>query len=137
MERKLRICSTCRGEYRFCPRCNEDKDKPNWYFAFCSENCKDIYDVTSNYGWGNISEKEAKERLSKLDLSKIDNFGESYKNTITKINSYKEPTIKPTIIEVETNIEEIVETTDIVEVEVVEGKTSKKPRKAKKNVDIE
>lgn len=137
MERKLRICSTCRSEYRFCPRCNEDKDKPNWYFAFCSENCKDIYDVTSNYGWGNISAKEAKERISKLDLSKIENFGESYQNTIAKINSYEEMIAKPTILEVdaELNVKDITDATEVVEV-VVEN-TTKKPRKAKKNVEVE
>ena len=137
MERKLRICSTCRSEYRFCPRCNEDKDKPNWYFAFCSENCKDIYDVTSNYGWGNITPKEAKERMSKLDLSKIENFGESYQNTIAKINSYEEMIAKPTILEVDAglNVKDITDATEVVEV-VVEN-TTKKPRKAKKNVEVE
>ena len=135
MERKLRICSACRGKYRYCPRCNEDRDKPHWYFAFCSENCKDIYDVASNYDLGKITPKEAKERLSKLDLSKIENFGESYQSTIAKINSYKET--KPTIIEVDAglNVKDITDATDVVEV-VVEN-TTKKPRKAKKNVDIE
>lgn len=135
MERKLRMCSTCRSEYRFCPRCNEDKDKPNWYFAFCSENCKDIYDITSNYSWGNISEKEAKEKLSKLNLSKINNFGESYQNTIAKINSYEDIVEKPVVVEIREEINVEDKATDVAEI-VVE-KTTKKSKKAKTNVDIE
>lgn len=85
MERKLRRCSVCGNEYRFCNRCPEDKDKPNWYFAFCSENCKNIYDITSKFENGQISEFEAKEQLEKSDLSKLSDFGTSYKASVDRI----------------------------------------------------
>ena len=94
-KRGLRICCVCRGEHIFCPQCRpEDRNKPTWYFAYCSENCKDIYAVTSDYENGNISADEAKVQLDKLDLSQIANFGESYQKAIMKINENATPVEK-------------------------------------------
>ena len=83
----LRTCCVCHQEHMYCPVCNpEDRNKPTWYFAYCSENCKDIYAATSDYENGNISADDAKKQLDKLDLSQIANFGESYQKAIMKIN---------------------------------------------------
>ena len=83
----LRTCCVCHQEHMYCPVCNpEDRIKPTWYFAYCSENCKDIYAVTSNYEDEKITADEAKAQLDKLDLSHIANFGESYQKAIMKIN---------------------------------------------------
>lgn len=86
-KRGLRTCCVCRKDHLFCPQCRpEDRNKPTWYFAYCSENCKDIYAATSDYENGNISADDAKKQLDKLDLSQIANFGESYQKAIMKIN---------------------------------------------------
>ena len=143
MERKLRKCVVCGNAYKFCPRCNEDVDKPLWYFTFCSEQCKNIYDITSSYEDGRITANDAKDKLDKLELSKTDNFGASYKASITKINSVT--TIKKVIADevvetmVETKDEEIVETVEepIIVETVEEEKVIKKSKRAKKNVDVE
>lgn len=87
MSEKTRICAVCGNQYEYCPHCNRDKDKPTWMFCFHDQNCHDIYNITSKYEDGQISANEAKESLSKLDLSKKDNFGTSYKNAISKILS--------------------------------------------------
>lgn len=85
MERKLRYCAVCGIGYKFCPKCNEDKDKPLYHFTFCSENCKDIYSVISDYKDGETDKEKSKELLSKLDLSKFNDFRESYKRCIDDI----------------------------------------------------
>ena len=91
-KRGLRTCCVCRKEHLFCPQCRpEDRNKPTWYFAYCSENCKDIYAATSDYENGNISADDAKKQLDKLDLSQIANFGESYQKAIMKINENVTP----------------------------------------------
>lgn len=139
MEKKLRQCVVCGSQYAFCPRCNDDKNKPLWYFTFDSENCKNIYDVTSKYEDGRLSANEAKDILEKLNLTKIDNFSGSYKTSIAKIN-------EATAIKVADVVEDIAEKSiveDIIEEPVVdtdtiiEEKVIKKPRKAKRNVNVE
>ena len=90
----LRMCCVCHKEYPFC-LCNpEDRLKPTWHFAYCSENCKDIYNVTSAFEDGRMTDIEAKEKLEKLDLSEKDNFGESYQNSIASIMKAKAQVIK-------------------------------------------
>lgn len=81
-----KICAVCHSKYLYCPVCKKDEDKPIWMFVFCSENCHDIYKTTSAYGRKEMTTKEAKDKLDRLDLSKLDNFGESYKNIISEIN---------------------------------------------------
>lgn len=94
-KRGLRTCCVCRKEHLFCPQCRpEDRNKPTWYFAYCSENCKNIYAVTSDYEGKKISADEAKIQLDKLDLSHIANFGESYQKAIMKINENATPVEK-------------------------------------------
>ena len=138
MNNKMRTCSVCKTPYSYCPHCGEDKLKPTWYFSFCGENCKDIYDVTAKYENGQIDANGAKVKLDKLDLSKLDKFGASYKASIEKINS---ATIVVEVVEtiIETNDEEIVETVEEpIAVETVEEeKVIKKSKRAKKNVDVE
>lgn len=93
-KKQLRTCCVCHKEYSFC-LCNpEDRNKPTWYFAYCSENCKDIYTVTSDYEGKKISADDAKKQLDKLDLSQIANFGESYQKAIMKINENITPVEK-------------------------------------------
>lgn len=86
MERKLRRCCVCGNEYKYCSKCGEDANKPLWYFSFCSENCKKIYDVTSKFEGNNISAVKAKNILNNLNLSRIDFFGKSYKRAIENID---------------------------------------------------
>lgn len=85
MERKLRRCAVCGAEYRFCPKCNEDKDKPLYHYTFCSKNCRDIYSVISSFEDKEISAEETLEKLMELDLSRIDSFNDSYKDSLERI----------------------------------------------------
>lgn len=91
----LRMCCVCHKEFQFCPVCNpEDRLKPTWHFAYCSENCRDIYDVTSNFEDGRISDVDAKAKLDKLDLSNKNNFGESYQKSIASIMKARQQNVK-------------------------------------------
>lgn len=140
-----KICATCRCSYNFCPKCNKDKDKPLWYFTFCSQNCHDIYEITSSFENGNINADEAKLKLNNLNLSKLDNFGESYKKSINKIMgsaSIKNDVIVEDIIteeNVDDSIEEQVvneENNDITE-EVVEEKVFRKSKNKRARSNVE
>ena len=139
-----KICATCRSNYDFCPKCNKDKDKPLWYFTFCSQNCHDIYEITSSFENGKIDADEAKLKLDNLNLSKLDNFGESYKKSIDKIMSsvsIKESVITEDVVAEKTEInavEQVVEkeNNDMTE-EVVEEKVFRKSRNKRTKIDVE
>ena len=135
-----KICATCRSEYDFCPKCNKDKDKPLWYFTFCSQNCHDIYEITSSFENGKIDADEAKLKLNNLNLSKLDNFGESYKKSINKIMSsvsVKENVITEERIEIDLD-EQVVEkeNNDVTE-DVVEEKVFRKSKNKRTKFDVE
>lgn len=132
MNKKMRKCAVCRSEYTYCPRCNEDKDKPNWYFAFCSSNCKDIYETTSSFENNWISRDEARAELDKLDLSKADTFGTSYKSSIEKIYITNDVVIENVLTSKDVEESELV---NEIEPESEEETEIKKPKRAKKNVE--
>lgn len=129
----LRTCCVCHQEHMYCPVCNpEDRNKPTWYFAYCSENCKDICAVTSDYECGRISANEAREQLDKLDLSQIANFGESYQKAIVKINDNfvpVKPAVQDEVVISENEFSEKAETTS--------NKNYRKPRVKNEKTDGE
>lgn len=140
MGKKYRICSVCHFNYDFCNHCNKDKDKPLWYFTFCSQNCHDIYEITSSFENGKIDADEAKLKLDNLNLSKLDNFGESYKKSINKIMS--SVSVKENVVTEERNEidldDQVVEkeNNDATE-EVVEEKVFRKSRNKRTKIDVE
>lgn len=94
-KRDIRTCVLCKQNYSYCPVCNpEDRLKPTWYFCYCSDNCHDIDGIASAYEDGRITDIEAKAKLEKLDLSRKEYFGESYKNSIVSIMKAKPQVIK-------------------------------------------
>ena len=94
-KRDIRTCVLCKQNYSYCPVCNpEDRLKPTWYFCYCSDNCHDIDSIASAYEDGRITDTEAEEKLEKLDLSRKEYFGESYKNSIASIIKAKTQVIK-------------------------------------------
>ena len=96
MDAKMRTCVVCGKQYEYCNKCRKYENLPLWMFTFCSERCKSIYNITSNYEDKRISIDEAKEQLNKFDLSDKDSFGDSYKKAITSIINTKNQTKKST-----------------------------------------
>ena len=80
-----RICCICGRSYSYCPTCGEDAGKPTWYFIFDGQNCHDIYEVCTQYRDGEIDAKIAYEKISKLDISDLDNFPEVTQSEIKEI----------------------------------------------------
>ena len=80
-----RKCCICGRSYSYCPTCGEDAGKPTWYFIFDDLNCHDIYEVCTQYRDGEIDTKVAYEKISKLDISDLDNFPEVTQSQIKEI----------------------------------------------------
>ena len=136
MERNLRTCTVCRCGYKYCNHCDKDKDKPTWYFSFCSENCHDIYEVASRFESKQIDANTAKDKLDKLDLSRLDNFGFSYQKSIERINKEATPAPQPEAVIVAESVENEIKEEKTDET-TVEENVLKKPRTRKARKDVE
>ena len=95
MEKLNRTCIICGKRYSYCNNCQRDAGKPTWYFIFDGQNCHDMYEVCVAYRDNVITQKEAYEKMSVLDTSKLKDFAEVTQAQIKEILSYKEET-KPT-----------------------------------------
>lgn len=133
---KIRICVVCNSKYSFCPRCEKDMNKPLYHFTFCSEKCKDVYDITSKYTDKRIDKEDAKQRLSALEPIEVNKLADCYKNCIDEINTVDlAETVE--VLDVKTDelsvVEENVEVnTEVFEEPVVKEITVQPKRRTKK-----
>lgn len=85
MAKLNRACGICKTKYSYCPTCAADAHKPTWMAVFCSENCREIYNVLDDCRYRSLSKKEAYERLSVVDLSCTDKLPGYFKETLDEI----------------------------------------------------
>ena len=80
-------CLTCGTEYYFCPKCNSHKPSPAplWRVNYCDENCKTIFEIVSSYNCGSLTDEQANEKLSKCNLTNIDQMKDSIKSVVKSI----------------------------------------------------
>ena len=74
MAKKNRECHTCGEKYSYCPNCN--RNEPSWMAEFHDENCKNIFQICTQYNVGLLTKEQAKESLNACDLSNKENFTE-------------------------------------------------------------
>lgn len=107
--RKKRKCFICGKEYKYCPTCSEDADKPTWYFICCCETCHEINDILSQHTAGRITTGEAKEKLEKIDTTNIASTDDrnhikeilDFKTKVTKVSKAKKEINKTEIVNVD------------------------------------
>ncbi len=82
-----RYCTVCGDHYLYC-RCQEYENMEPWHDAYCSENCKNLYNITA--GWiNNWLDKEVEiTRLEKSDVSKIKKFPQWMQDVIKEMKDY-------------------------------------------------
>ena len=93
MVRNNKTCILCGNKYSYCSGCAEFDHLPRWMECYCSENCKDIFNILSSYNMNHKTKEEAKALLEKCDLTMTDTYSEFNKNCINSIMS--DETIKP------------------------------------------
>ena len=85
MKKFNKTCISCGKEYTFCTSCEEYDKLPRWRAIYCSENCKNLFHITSDYIEKTITDDEAKERLLECDLSYKDNLHHNIVDVINKL----------------------------------------------------
>ena len=83
MAKKNRECSTCGTKYSYCPNCN--RKSPSWMTNFHDENCKNIFQICTQYNVGLLTKEQAQEALNACDLSNKENFAECIKRDFENI----------------------------------------------------
>lgn len=81
-----RTCYLCGKSYHYCPNCDEDRDKPQWMFTFCSNNCHDIYDTLVSQTMEYLTIDETKEALDKLNVEK-EKYDKSIQDHINRVST--------------------------------------------------
>ena len=101
MARGERTCYTCRTSYDYCPNCITGYNKPKWMFCFCCEECKDVYEVISNYNTTNsgTTKEDVKSVLDKHNVKNYDKYHDSIQKSLNKIvNVQKKNTKKNEVV---------------------------------------
>ena len=107
MARYDRSCILCGKKYEYCNTCSAFQDKPVWMFSYCSEDCKDITSLLTDYIYNKISKEEVKEIIGSKDTSRHMQYKGSYGKAYKEIMDETEPEISEENI-TEKDIEEDV-----------------------------
>lgn len=95
----MRVCRACGKEYEYCPNCGKYNLSEKWRVLFCSEECRDVFDVISSYNMGMTNKEGVQRILTKYHCNDTDKFVPSIQNKIkgiiprneNKVRAYKEP----------------------------------------------
>ena len=91
MAKKNKVCLTCGVEYTYCSNCH--KKDPVWMNDFHAENCKNIFQICTDFNFGILTKYQAKAELDACDLSNKEAFKPYIKRDLENI--YKvEPVVK-------------------------------------------
>ena len=103
MGRSDKTCICCGEKYKFCLHCSEYDSLPRWMNIYHNENCKKLFNITTEYKTKNISAQEAKERYDKCDLSYKYKLHKSIVDAINEVNKSNKKKSKEKIV-----VEEII-----------------------------
>lgn len=108
-----RKCIVCNNEYHYCRSCSKDAKKETWYALYDTENCKNISQALADYKFDRITKEEARELLSKCDLT-IE-LSDYYRGEINAVMPKKRSPRAKTVV-----VEEIVDTPKEFVEEIIE-----------------
>ena len=91
MARYDRSCILCGKVYEYCNSCSAFQDKPVWMFSYCSEDCKDITSLLTDFIYNKISKEDAKKIIDTKDTSRHmqykGSYGKAYNEIMEEIDS--------------------------------------------------
>lgn len=115
MAKKNRVCIVCGKEYEYCGNCSAHRNLETWHTIYHDSNCREVFNITSEYMTKMITKEEARKKYGKCDLSNKENFQKVILSAINEVCSYKKEKnvekVAEKIVEkaVEKTTEEIVE----------------------------
>lgn len=82
-----RQCTICSSTYQYCPNCSDFDRLPRWMDAYCSERCKEIYNIVAGYLNHWLEPEVEAARLSELELDDeyIGKLSDTMKDAINQL----------------------------------------------------
>ena len=103
MAKLNRKCIICHKKYSYCPSCAADSNKPTWMILFCSNNCRDLYNILNDYSHKLLTKEDAYNKLKGLEISCADELPWNFKENLNEILNagiaIEEDAVKPLITE--------------------------------------
>lgn len=66
---KLRTCKICGKQYEYCSHCPSKNLIQPWRTLYCSEECRDSFEVMGKYSVGKMPATEAREKLEGFGIT--------------------------------------------------------------------
>lgn len=79
----LRKCVCCGKEYEFCPNCGK-KSQPLWMVSFCSNDCKELFNLISAYNIGRVGKVAVQTFVTEHNITGTD-YSEPIRKVLTQI----------------------------------------------------
>ena len=94
----IRNCVCCGKSYEYCPGCHR-KDQPAWMATFCSEPCKELFNIVSAYNVKRISKPVVKDYVLKHNIN-LSKYVGSVRRALDEVMKVEEtalpkPEVKP------------------------------------------
>ena len=77
----LRKCVCCGKEYEYCPNCSKS-NKPAWMVTFCSERCKDLFNIVSAYNMKLIGKAKVQAFVTEHSIDDFSHFNNSIRKVL-------------------------------------------------------
>ena len=89
-----RKCLCCGTSYSYCNNCWDYRHLPAWMNSFHDENCKNIFEICTDYNLKLLTKDQAKSALSKCDLSNRDSFSDCVQRDLNVILVEDKPVVE-------------------------------------------
>ena len=81
-----KTCVMCGKQYKYCENCpSKYNTTETWRNIFCSEECRELYQIYNGYKGGKITDKQAYKRLSKISTVYLNKIKEPMKSVFNLI----------------------------------------------------
>lgn len=80
-----RQCVCCGEEYEYCPNCEKVK-QPLWRVTFCSEKCKDLFNMVSAYNTKRVGKAQLQSFIAEHGINEASRYTEPVKKVLMENN---------------------------------------------------
>lgn len=86
MKQNNKTCIACGKQYTYCNRCDDYAHLPKWMTMWCSERCKDIFNIASYFLNKELTADAANERLEQYNLKNDESFSHGVQKALDQLN---------------------------------------------------